>query len=300
MGRRLLIVTGPTAVGKTGYAIDLALRYGSPILNCDSRQIYREMTIGTAVPSPEELAAVRHYFIQTHSVRQLYTAGMYEVEALALIEELFAQGHETLVMCGGSGFYIDAVCKGLDAVPPADEGLRTALSERLATEGLESLRMELRRVDPAAWASIDLANPQRVLRALEVFLLSGRSFTSFKLAAPKERPFAIEKICLTRPREELYRRIDRRVLQMVEDGLVEEVRGLLPLRDCTALKTVGYREIFDWLDHEAGSGRPGLPCSLDEAVARIQVNTRHYAKKQITWWRRDPEVRFVEVQRFER
>lgn len=288
MGRRLVIVTGPTGVGKTAYAIDLALRCGSPVINCDSRQFYKEMTIGTAVPSPEELAAVPHYFIQTRSVRELYTAGMYELDAIALIDELFARGHETLVMCGGSGFYIDAVCNGLDAVPPADEQLRSELASRLAAEGVESLRMDLRRLDPEAYDTIDIANPARVLRALEVCLLSGRSFTSFKLSAPKQRSFEIEKICLWRPREALYARIDRRVLQMIDDGLVDEVRGLLPLRDCTALKTVGYREIFEWLDHDG-------EMSLDEAIGRIQTNTRHYAKKQLSWWRRDTSVRWVEI-----
>ena len=293
--RHLIIITGPTAVGKTGYAIDLALRYGSPVINCDSRQIYREMTIGTAVPSPEELAAVPHYFIQTHSVRSLYTAGMYETEALALLERLFDEGHETLVMCGGSGFYIDAVCNGLDAVPPADALLRETLTRRLEEEGVESLRMELRRVDPQAYGTVDIANPQRVLRALEVCLLSGRSFTDFKLFAPKPRSFTFEKICLTRPRAELYDRVDRRVGQMMADGLLDEVHGLLPLRDCTALKTVGYRELFDWLDFEAGSEAPGLPRSLDEAVDRIRTATRHYAKKQLTWWRRDPSVRWLEL-----
>lgn len=294
MSRRLIIVTGPTASGKTDYAIGLALRYGSPVISCDSRQIYKEMTIGTAVPDASQLAAVKHYFIQTHTIRETYTAGDYELEALGLMERLFDEGHDTLVMCGGSGFYVDAVCNGLPEVPPADEELRASLSGRMKEEGVESLRLDLRRIDPEAYAAIDITNPQRVLRALEVNILSGRSFTSYK-AGPRKRDFAIEKIAVTRPREELYARINRRVTRMADDGLLEEVRGLLPDRDLMALRTVGYKELFDYLDFEAGSDAPGLPRSVDEALDRIRLNTRHYAKKQITWWRRDPSVRWEEL-----
>lgn len=286
MARRLIVVVGPTAVGKTDWSIDLALRHGSPVISCDSRQIYQEMTVGTAVPDASQLAAVKHYFIQDHSIHQYYTAGKYEIEALALIHQLFEEGHETLVMAGGSGFYVDAVCKGLDDMPDADPSLRAELTRRLEVEGVESLRADLRRLDPEAWRTIDIANPQRVLRAVEVCLLSGRPFSSFKLAGPKERDFEIEKIGLTRPRAELYGRIDRRVLQMVEDGLVEEVRGLLPDRGLPALQTVGYKEIFSYLDGA---------CSLDEAVRAIQTNTRHYAKRQLTWWRRDPTIHWIEL-----
>lgn len=279
-------MVGPTAVGKSDYAIDLALRCGSPVISCDSRQIYKEMTIGTAVPSASQLAAVKHYFIQTHTVRELYTAGNYELEALALIQRLFAQGHETLVMAGGSGFYVDAVRFGLDDLPPCDEQLRAQLTQRVRTEGVESLRMELRRLDRTSYESIDIANPQRVVRALEVCLLSGRPFSSFKLSKPKQRPFETEMVGLSRPREELYSRINLRVEKMVQSGLVEEVRGLAPLRGLSALRTVGYAEIFDMLD-----GR----LSLDEAVARIQLNTRHYAKKQLTYWRRDGTIKWIEL-----
>ena len=295
MRRRLIIVVGPTAVGKTDWSIDLALRHGSPILSCDSRQIYEEMTIGTAVPDASQRAAVKHYFIQDHSVRQLYTAGKYETEALALIDRLFREGHETLVMAGGSGFYVDAVCKGLDDIPDADPELRAELTARLAEEGVESLRTDLRRLDPEAWRTIDTANPQRVLRAVEVCLLSGRPFSSFKLSAPKPRDFDIEKIGLTRPRAELYDRIDRRVRQMMDDGLEAEARSLLPLRDLTALQTVGYKELFQYFDAQDGRPHPGGPRSLDEAVGAIARNTRHYAKRQLTWWRRDPDIRWVEL-----
>lgn len=286
MGRKLVIVLGPTAVGKTAFSIELALKCGSPVISCDSRQIFREMTIGTAVPSASQLAAVKHYFIHSHSVTDNYTAGRYEIEALELIGRLFAEGHETLVMAGGSGFYIDAVCKGLDDFPPADQELRAALSERLRTEGVESLRLDLKRLDPESYESIDIANGQRVVRALEVCLMTGRKFSSFKTATVKKRDFEIEKVGLTRPRDVLYDRINRRVLQMADDGLVDEVRSLVPYRSLPALQTVGYREIFDYLD---GS------ISLERAVELIQRNTRHYAKRQLTWWARDPEIRWINL-----
>ena len=248
MPRKLLIVSGPTASGKTDYAISLAQRCGSPVLSCDSRQIYKEMTIGTAVPDASQLAAVKHYFIQTVSIQEDYTAGRYEIEALELIHKLFDEGRDTLVMCGGSGFYIDAVCNGLDAIPPADPALRAELNARIDAEGVESLWMELRRLDPEAYATIDLKNRARVLRAVEVCLLTGRPFSSWKLSEPKKRDFEIEKLVIDRPREELYSRIDARVDQMMEKGLLEEVRSLLPYRHCTALQTVGYKELFAYLD----------------------------------------------------
>lgn len=286
MGRKLIIVVGPTAVGKTGWSIDLALRVGSPVISCDSRQIYKEMTIGTAVPDASQLAAVKHYFIQDHTVAKMYTAGMYELEAIDLIEKLFADGHETLVMAGGSMFYVDAVCNGLDDMPPADDDLRQELTRRVREEGVDSLRMDLKRLDPVAYESIDIANPQRVLRAVEVCLLSGRPFSSFKLAAPKKRSFEIEKIGLCRPRDVLYDRINQRVDKMMEDGLVDEVRSLAEYRDTTALRTVGYSEIFSYLDGK---------CSLEQAVADIKTNTRHYAKRQMTWWKRDKDIRWIEL-----
>ena len=286
MGRKLIIVVGPTAVGKTAWSIDLALKVGSPVISCDSRQIYKEMTIGTAVPDASQLAAVKHYFIQDHTVTKMYTAGMYELEAIALIEKLFADGHETLVMAGGSMFYVDAVCNGLDDMPPADDDLRQELTRRVREEGVDSLRMDLKRLDPVAYESIDIANPQRVLRAVEVCLLSGRPFSSFKLAAPKKRSFEIEKIGLCRPRDVLYDRINQRVDKMMEDGLVNEVRSLEEYRDTTALRTVGYSEIFSYLDGK---------CSLEQAVADIKTNTRHYAKRQMTWWKRDKDIRWIEL-----
>lgn len=286
MGRRLVIVLGPTAVGKTDWSIGLAQKYGSPVISCDSRQIYKEMNIGTAVPSASQLAAVEHFFIRSHPVAELYTAGRYEMEALALMSRLFDEGHETLVMAGGSGFYIDAVCKGLDDFPPADQELRAQLTRRLREEGVESLRLDLKRLDPESYASIDIANGQRVVRALEVCLMTGRKFSSFKTSPMKKRDFEIEKIGLVRPRDVLYDRINRRVLQMIDDGLEDEVRSLLPYRDLPALQTVGYREMFAYIDGKV---------SLDRAVELIQRNTRHYAKRQMTWWRRDSDIRWMEL-----
>lgn len=286
MPRKLIVITGPTAVGKTAWSIPLAHKYDSPIISCDSRQIYREMSIGTAVPSAEELAQVKHYFIQDHTIHTPYTAGDYEIEALTLINLLFAEGHEVLVASGGTGFYVDALLYGLGDLPKADPQLRRDLTLRLESEGIESLRMDLCRLDPEAYASIDLTNPQRIIRAVEVCLLSGRKFSSFALDEPKKRDFEVEIICLLRSREELAERISLRVDAMIEAGLVDEVRGLLPQRGLPALRTVGYTEIFDYLDGN---------CSLPEAVEKIKTSTRHYAKRQLTWWRHHPSVRFVEL-----
>ena len=285
MSRRLVVILGPTAVGKTEFSVRKALEYGSPVISCDSRQIYKEMSIGTAVPDKEQLAAVKHYFIQTIPITRTYTAGDYERDAIALIEKLFAEGHETLVMTGGSMFYINAVKNGLDDLPDGDPELRKALWERVAAEGLGSLTQELREKDPLTYSRTDKENPQRVIRALEVCLVSGRPLSSFK-SGQKKRDFEIETIGLTRPREELYSRINQRVLNMVEAGLEDEVRSLLPYRDLQALQTVGYKEMFGYIGGEY---------PLEEAIRLIQRNTRHYAKKQMTWWRRDESIKWVEL-----
>lgn len=304
MSRRLVIILGPTAVGKTDYSIEMALKYGSPVISCDSRQIYKEMSIGTAVPSSDQLAAVKHYFIHSHTVTELYTAGKYELEALDLINRLFDEGHETLVMAGGSGFYVDALVNGLDDFPSADLQLRDELMHRLKEEGVESLRMELKTLDPESYATIDIANGQRVVRALEVCLMTGRPFSSFKTSRNKKRDFEVEKIGLTRPREVLYDRINRRVIQMIDDGLVEEVRSLVEYRSLAALQTVGYKEIFDWMDFEAGlvstegwgptSPGDGPVTSLERAIELIQRNTRRYAKRQMSYWGRDKDIKWLE------
>ena len=305
MNKKLIIILGPTAVGKTDYSIEMALKHESPIISCDSRQIYKEMTIGTAVPSAEQLSAVQHYFIHSHTVEQLYTAGKYELEALDLINRLFAEGHDTLVMAGGSGFYVDALVNGLDDFPSADLKLRDELMTRLREEGVESLRLDLQKLDPESYATIDVANGQRVVRALEVCLMTGKPFSSFKTNQLKKRDFEIEKIGLTRPRDVLYDRINRRVVQMIDEGLVDEVRSLTQYRDLAALQTVGYKEIFDWFDFLEGrvtteGWTPTTPgdgpvTSLDRAVELIQRNTRHYAKRQLSYWKRDSDIRWMEL-----
>ena len=287
MGRKLIIILGPTAVGKTDYSIGLALKYDSPVISCDSRQIYKEMSIGTAVPSAAQLSAVQHYFIHTKSVTEYYTAGIYETDAIALIEKLFDEGHETLVMTGGSMVYIDAVCNGLGHVPTADLDIRKSLMERLEKEGLEPFREDLARLDPVAYSTMDLSNVNRVFRAVEICLTTGKPYSSFKERTEMPaRDFEIEKVGLTRPREVLYERINKRVVRMMDDGLVEEVRSLAEYRHLTALQTVGYKEVFDYLDGTT---------TLDEAVSLIQRNTRHYAKRQLTWWRRDSSIRWLEI-----
>ena len=285
MSKKLTIVLGPTAVGKTGYAVCMAESLGTEIVNCDSRQFFKEMNIGVARPSSDELARVKHHFIACRSVTEPYTAGQFELDALALLEDLFKK-YDTVVMAGGSGFYIDALCKGLDDFPAADPELREELTRRAREEGVESLRMDLKRLDPASYEAIDIANWQRVVRALEVTIATGRKFSDFKTATAKTRPFEIEKIGLRRERDVLYDRINRRVEIMMEQGLLEEARGLLPMRDLPALNTVGYKELFSYFD---GS------CTLDEAVYAIKRNTRHYAKRQMTYWGRDDSIRWIDL-----
>ena len=281
----LQIILGPTAVGKTDYAVAEALRVGSPVVSCDSRQLYRELRIGVARPDDAQLAAVPHYFIADRSISEPCSAGAYELEALQLLEKLF-RDHETVVMAGGSGLYIDALCNGLDDFPDADPELRAQLSERLRTEGVAALRADLRVLDPETYATIDPANGQRIVRALEVTIATGRKYSSFKTHPAKERPFTIVKTGLKRPRPELYARIDARVDRMMEEGLLEEARALLPHRSLPALNTVGYKELFDYFD-----GR----YDLAEAVRLIKRNTRHYAKKQLTWWARDPSIQWIDL-----
>ena len=282
-GKKLILVLGATASGKTDYSISVATEYGCPIISCDSRQIYKELKIGTAPPNAEQLSKIKHYFIFSHSIKNHYTAGQYEIEVLELLENLF-QTHDTLVAVGGSGLYADALCYGMDDFPPADLELREVIMERLANEGIESLRGELKLLDRESYDSIDIANSQRVARALEVTLQTGKKFSSFKKDCAKHRPFVIEKRLLERPREELYSRIDRRVDAMMEEGLLEEVKSLVPYKHLPALKTVGYRELFDYLDEKT---------TLEEAVSLIKRNTRRYAKRQMTWWRRYKDFIYV-------
>ena len=284
MSRRLEIILGPTAVGKTGYAVRRALEVGSPVISCDSRQIFQELKIGTAAPSEEEMAAVKHYFIRSIPITRNYTAGIYEMEALELVNRLFDQGHETLVMCGGSMLYIDAFCYGLDDFPEVPMQLREHLMECLRDEGVDVLADQLKELDPVSYQELDLSNGQRVIRALEVSLYTGKPFSSFKTRTFKERDFEIVKIGLERPREQLYERINARVLTMLNEGLEAEARAMLPYRDLPALQTVGYKEMFEYFDGKY---------DMDTTIARIQANTRHYAKRQLTWWRRDKDIQWI-------
>ncbi len=282
----LTIILGPTGVGKTDYAIDLALEYGSPVISCDSRQIFKEMKIGTAPPSPEQLERVKHYFIFSHSVTDYYTAGRYEIEALELLGELF-KTHNKLVMAGGSGLYIDALCNGLDDFPPADQDLRERLSRQAkSAEGLAELAETLKKIDPQSYENIDLCNRQRVVRAVEVTIQTGRKFSDWRKNQKKERPFSIRKIGIVREREELYDRINRRVDIMMNDGLLDEVKSLKPFEQMPALRTVGYKEIFDHLNGKS---------SLDKAVELIKRNSRRYAKKQLTYWGRDKDIEWMTI-----
>ena len=278
----LVILLGPTAVGKTELSLRLADCFHSPILSCDSRQLYRDLPIGTAAPTADQLARVPHYFIGTLGLEDYYSAAQYEQDALAVLAQEF-QTHDTLVMTGGSMMYIDAVCEGIDDIPTVDDETRNLLKQRYAAEGLEPLQKELRLLDPEYYAACDIRNTKRVIHALEICYMTGRTYTSFRVRATKERPFRILKVGLCRERADLFDRINRRVTQMADQGLVEEARRVLPYRHCNSLNTVGYKEIFQYLDGE---------WSLDFALEKIRRNTRVYAKKQMTWFKKDEATRW--------
>ncbi|MBO4529912.1 MAG: tRNA (adenosine(37)-N6)-dimethylallyltransferase MiaA [Paludibacteraceae bacterium] len=285
MEKKLIIILGPTAVGKTEYSLQMAEKLHTEILSCDSRQMFREMKIGTAAPTEEELKRVPHHFVGHLSIHDYYSCGKFEIDALAKCNELF-QKHDTLIMTGGSMLYIDAICKGIDDVPNIDEELRSSLWKRFETDGIENLRNELKLLDPEYYATVDPKNGKRIIHALEICLQTGKPYSSIRKNSKKERPFIIEKIGITRPREELYERINLRVEKMFEDGLLEEARTLYPYRELNALNTVGYKELFEYFDGN---------WTLEYAKQMIQQNTRHYAKKQITWFKRDPEIIWKEA-----
>jgi tRNA dimethylallyltransferase len=278
--KTLVVLTGPTGVGKTELSLRIAEALGSPVLSCDSRQIFREIPIGTAAPTHEQLNRVRHYFIGDHSIHDYYSAARFETDVLNLLEnELFPQ-HDTIVMTGGSMMYIDAVCKGIDDMPDVNEALRKDLQDQFNKNGLDFILAQLKLLDPEYYNLVDIKNHKRVIHGLEICLMTGKPFSSFRQNIAKKRPFNIIKICLNRDRNELYQRIDQRVLEMMELGLYEEARNIYPFRDLNALNTVGYKELFSHFDGEI---------SLNEAVARIQFNTHKYARKQLTWFRRDKD-----------
>ena len=278
--KRLVVIVGPTGCGKTDLSIRLAEHYHAPILSTDSRQFYQGLPIGTAQPTPEQLARAEHHFIADRAVTDDVNCGSYEVMALARLDELFQQ-HDTVIAVGGSGLYVRALCEGMDELPEADEKLREELTRRLQTEGLEPLCEELQQLDPSYYEQVDRQNPARVLRALEVCLQTGQPYSSLRTGERRQRPFRILKIGVDLPREELYARIDRRVELMMGEGLEAEARAMLPHRRLNALQTVGYKELFDYFDGTI---------THDEAVALIQRNSRRYAKRQMTWFRRDEEI----------
>ena len=286
--KTLIVVTGPTAVGKTRLCLDIAKQFDIPIINADSRQIYRELHIGTAPPTEEKMREVKHYFVGTLGLEDYYSASLFEQQVLELLKKLFKDSDYAL-MAGGSMMYIDAVCDGIDDIPTIDDETRATMKRRLSEEGLQKLCEELQRLDPEYYEIVDRQNPKRVVHALEICTMTGRTYTSFRKRSQEagvrsqERPFHIVKIGLNREREELYNRINARVDEMMAKGLLKEASELYPRRDLNALNTVGYKELFAYL-----SGR----WSLEEAVERIKGNTRRYARKQLTWYKKDPKIKW--------
>lgn len=280
MQKTLLILLGPTGVGKTDLSIEIAKYYNTEIISCDSRQIYGEMRIGTAVPDQRTLETIPHHFIRSHSIHDYYNASKFEEEVLERLEILF-QTKDVVLMTGGSMMYIDALSKGIDDLPEVDDELRKSLMERMETEGIESLRNELRYHDPVYYNEVDLRNPKRILHALEICLMTGKPYSSFRINQPKKRPFNIVKIGLNRDREVLYNRINQRVDAMFGEGLEKEALSLYPFRHLNSLNTVGYRELFDYFDGKM---------TIEEAKEKIKANSRKYARKQLTWFRRDSEI----------
>lgn len=291
--KTLIVIIGPTGVGKSALCMDVAKHFGVPIINCDSRQMYRELPIGTAAPSKEDMQKVKHYFVGNLSIHDYYSASRYEQEVMEIINGSkgfngvngTSETPETSVylLSGGSMMYVDAVCNGIDDIPTVREDIRKDLLERYAAEGIDRLRSELKMLDPEYFAIVDLKNPKRILHALEICYQTGKTYTSFRTNTKKERPFRVIKIGLNRDREELYDRINRRVLQMIDDGMVEEARKVYPYRGLNSLNTVGYKELFLYFDGEM---------TLSEAIEKIQNNTRKYARKQITWYRRDEQIKW--------
>jgi tRNA dimethylallyltransferase len=276
----LITIVGPTAIGKTALSIQLAKHFNTEIISCDSRQFYKEMSIGTAVPDAEELASATHHFIQNRSIQEDYNVGQFEKDALEKLSELF-QKHEVVIMVGGSGLYVDAVLKGLDYFPDVDEKVREKLIANLEKFGIHYLQEQLKELDPESYNSIAIDNPQRLIRALEVCISTNIPFSTFKNKPKEPRPFTSIKIGLNADREIIYNRINDRVDLMVEYGLIEEVTRLLPYKKLNALQTVGYKELFLYLENEA---------TLEEAVSEIKKNTRRFAKRQLTWFRKDSSI----------
>lgn len=280
--KTLIVLIGPTGVGKTELSLRLAEHYHTCIISADSRQLYADLKIGTAAPTPEQLKRVKHYLVGTLQLTDYYSAARYETEVLNLLDSLFKE-QDAVLLTGGSMMYVDAVCKGIDDIPTVDADTRRLMLQRYETEGLEQLCAELKLLDPEYYKIVDLKNPKRVVHALEICYMTGKTYTSFRTRQKKERPFSIVKVGLTREREELYERINRRVDIMIEDGLVEEAQSVYPHRALNSLNTVGYKEIFKYLDGE---------WTLDFAIEKIKQNSRIYSRKQMTWFKRDDEIRW--------
>jgi tRNA dimethylallyltransferase len=283
--KTLIVIAGPTAVGKTAIAIQVARHYNTVVLSADSRQFYREMSIGTAKPDADELAMVKHHFIDSHSIQENFSVGDFEKQALALLDELFAV-HDVIVMAGGSGLYIKAVCEGFDNLPVADAGIRQKLNQNFTELGIKHLQERLKEVDPDYYEQVDIQNPQRLIRALEVFESTGKPISYYRKSTVNTRPFGIVKIGLNLPRDILYQQINYRVDKMVDLGLLDEVKLLIPHRGLNALNTVGYSELFDHFDGKN---------DLESALELIKQNTRHFAKRQLTWFRKDKDMHWLEA-----
>ena len=282
MNKELIVIGGPTGVGKTDVAIALASSLNTEIISADSRQIYREMTIGTAVPDKLQLETIVHHFIQNKSIHEYYNASKYEYEVLELLKSLFTK-YEKVILVGGSGLYIDAVIKGIDDLPEYDPDIRKALKNRIESEGLEKLKKELKILDPVSYKTIDLNNPKRLQKALEISLSTGKPYSEFLKRSPKKRDFSIKTLALNMDRTELYDRINQRVINMIENNLVNEARSLLKYKELNPLNTVGYKEVFSYLEGQI---------SLDRAIELIQNSSRRYARKQITWFRKNDRYKW--------
>ena len=285
----LIIVLGPTGVGKSDISIQLAKHYHSEIVSADSRQFFRELSIGTAVPSSEDLKIVPHHFIQNKSIHDYYNVSEYESEALRLINNLFVKVNP-IILTGGSMLYVDTVCNGIDDIPTVDPEIRDDVIRWYEQNGIEALRQRLLEIDPEYYQITDLNNPKRLLHAVEIHQMTGQPLTSFRKKTIKERPFCIIKIGINQDRKVLYERINQRVLKMMDAGLLEEAKTVYPYRKLNSLNTVGYKELFSYLDGE---------CTLDEAIDLIQRNTRKYARKQLTWFRRDEKIEWFEPEQIQ-
>ncbi|HEX7585308.1 MAG TPA: tRNA (adenosine(37)-N6)-dimethylallyltransferase MiaA [Prolixibacteraceae bacterium] len=287
--KTLIVVLGPTGVGKSAISLQLAKFYNTEIISADSRQIYRELCIGTAVPSAEDLKDIPHHFIQTKSILDYYNVSEYETEALLLISQLFEKLNP-LILTGGSMLYVDTLCKGIDDIPTVSPEIRDEVIDWYKENGIEALQQRLLEIDPEYYRIVDLNNPKRLLHAVEIHQMTGKPFTSFRKNTMRERPFRMLKVGINQDRKVLYDRINQRVEQMMEAGLLDEAKAVYPHRDLNSLNTVGYKELFSYLDGN---------CSLEEAVDLIQRNTRKYARKQLTWFRRDPEIKWFEPEQIQ-